>query len=286
MATNFPGAVDTYTVKVDNVSDVLAADINNVQDAIVAIQNRIGANASGAVITAIPAQTISGAKTFSGANTFSGVNTFSNVNSFTASRVQIAGGGVAMLELHVPGFASRGWYLDNAGVTRLAQTNGGGVASTVYLTIDGFGNLTAPGKITSSTASRDGNDWNNRQMLVEGGSMPAIGFHASASTSAGIFRYVGATGRFEFRNSADSGFVGTQASEFRLATGGFAPAAPDLGWVTLAGQIFTNALPAGGTWAWWWGSPGGTTSGINAGGYTLPNIGIYDNGFGFAWRIR
>lgn len=65
MPTNFPGTVDVYTVKVDNVSDVLAADINNVQDAIVAIQNRIGANASGPVITSVGTQTIAGAKTFS-----------------------------------------------------------------------------------------------------------------------------------------------------------------------------------------------------------------------------
>jgi hypothetical protein len=153
MPTSFPGTVDTYTTKVDNVSDVLAADINNLQDAIVAIQNRIGANASGAVILAVPAQTISGAKTFTGINTFTAVNTFSG------SRIQVQGASTAMLELNVTGLHSRGWYLDNAGVTRLASTNGAGSASTAYLTSDGSGNLTAAGNVTANSDERLKDNW-------------------------------------------------------------------------------------------------------------------------------
>lgn len=153
MPTSFPGTVDTFTLKVDSVSDVLAADINNLQDAVVAIQNRIGANASGSVITAIPAQTISGAKTFSG------INTFSAVNNFTGSRIQISGGGVAMVELNVTGLHARGFYLDNAGVTRLAATNAAGSASTVYLTSDGSGNLTAAGNVTANSDERLKHNW-------------------------------------------------------------------------------------------------------------------------------
>jgi hypothetical protein len=154
MPTSFPGTVDTYTVKVDNVSDVLAADINNLQDAVVAIQNRIGANASGAVITAIPAQTISGAKTFSGINTFSALNTFTN------GRVQVSSAGTsAMWELNIVGVHARGWFLDSSGVTRLSVTNGSGVASTTYLEIDGSGNFTAAGNVTANSDERLKNNW-------------------------------------------------------------------------------------------------------------------------------
>jgi len=38
MTTTFPGATDSYTTKTDGVDDVLAAHVNNLQDAIVAMQ--------------------------------------------------------------------------------------------------------------------------------------------------------------------------------------------------------------------------------------------------------
>jgi hypothetical protein len=38
MATTFPGAIDSYSTKVDNVDDVEAAHINDLQDAVVAIE--------------------------------------------------------------------------------------------------------------------------------------------------------------------------------------------------------------------------------------------------------
>jgi hypothetical protein len=41
MTTTFPVTVDSYSLKVDTVTDVLAADINNPQDAIVAIENAL-----------------------------------------------------------------------------------------------------------------------------------------------------------------------------------------------------------------------------------------------------
>ncbi|MCK5307183.1 MAG: hypothetical protein KAJ73_01095 [Zetaproteobacteria bacterium] len=41
MTTVWPGAVDSYTTKVDNVTDVLAAHINNPQDAIVALETSL-----------------------------------------------------------------------------------------------------------------------------------------------------------------------------------------------------------------------------------------------------
>ena len=52
MATNFPGSLDSYSTKTDNVSDVLAADINNPQDAIEALEAKVGVDSS-AVTTSI-----------------------------------------------------------------------------------------------------------------------------------------------------------------------------------------------------------------------------------------
>lgn len=42
MSTTYPGAVDSYDTKVDNVDDVMAADINNPQDAIEALEQTLG----------------------------------------------------------------------------------------------------------------------------------------------------------------------------------------------------------------------------------------------------
>jgi hypothetical protein len=142
MPTLFPGSVDTFTTKVDSVSDVLAADINNLQDAVVAIQNRIGATASGAVITSGVTQSISGLKTFTG------------------GRAQVSSTGTsAMWEMNIVGTHARGWYLDSSGVTRLSVTNGAGVASTAYLTIDGSANLTAAGNVTANSDERLKHNW-------------------------------------------------------------------------------------------------------------------------------
>lgn len=46
MATSYPTALDSYTTKVDGVTDVLAADTNNLQDAMVAVQTRLGITSS------------------------------------------------------------------------------------------------------------------------------------------------------------------------------------------------------------------------------------------------
>jgi hypothetical protein len=42
MSTNYPTSLDSYTAKTDGVDDVLAAHVNNLQDAIVAIETKIG----------------------------------------------------------------------------------------------------------------------------------------------------------------------------------------------------------------------------------------------------
>lgn len=46
MATNFPTSLDSYTTKTDNVDDVMASHINNVQDAIEALQAKVGVDGS------------------------------------------------------------------------------------------------------------------------------------------------------------------------------------------------------------------------------------------------
>ncbi|HWR66063.1 MAG TPA: hypothetical protein VN364_08085, partial [Bellilinea sp.] len=42
MTTNYPNSLDAFTLKTDGIDDVMAADINNVQDAIAAIQVLLG----------------------------------------------------------------------------------------------------------------------------------------------------------------------------------------------------------------------------------------------------
>lgn len=41
MTTLFPGAIDSFSVKVDNVTDVLAAHVNDLQDSVVAIETAV-----------------------------------------------------------------------------------------------------------------------------------------------------------------------------------------------------------------------------------------------------
>lgn len=65
MPTNYPSSIDSYTLKVDGVSDVLAADTNNLQDAVVALQTRVGTTASPTFVTVGTTQTVTGTKTFS-----------------------------------------------------------------------------------------------------------------------------------------------------------------------------------------------------------------------------
>lgn len=165
-----------------------------------------------------------------------------------------------------------------------AQTISGGKTFSTAQTFNGNINATSQGRF--STTGRDANNWNGRQILVEGQTAPGIGFHAATNTSAAILRFLGAPARFETRNSTDSGFLGLTTDTVLLAScNEYAAARPSLGWITLAGLIYNNTLPGGGTWAWFWGSGNGVTTGIAAGGTTLPDIGVYANGWGFAWRF-
>lgn len=47
MATVFPASLDVFSTKVDGVDDALAADVNNLQDAVAALQAKVGTNNSG-----------------------------------------------------------------------------------------------------------------------------------------------------------------------------------------------------------------------------------------------
>ena len=45
MSTSYPTGLDSYTTKTDAVDDVLAAHVNNLQDAIVAVETKLGLGA-------------------------------------------------------------------------------------------------------------------------------------------------------------------------------------------------------------------------------------------------
>lgn len=172
----------------------------------------------------------------------------------------------------------------NAVTLDTPQTISAAKAFSAAQTFNGNINGNAQGRFSSS--GRDNADWNNRQILVEGGTAPGIGFHAPDASSAAIIKYYGPTGRFEFRNSQDTGFMDILPSNVLLgASNQYAAAAPHLGWVTLAGSLGNNTLPGGGTWAWFWGSGIGVATGINAGGTTLPYGADGADGWGFAWRF-
>ena len=46
MATNYPTTQDSYSVKVDNTTTVMAADVNNLQDAVTALEAKVGVTSS------------------------------------------------------------------------------------------------------------------------------------------------------------------------------------------------------------------------------------------------
>lgn len=52
MPTLFPTSIDSFSTKIDGSSDVLAADTNNLQDSVAALQTKVGTNGS-AVATSL-----------------------------------------------------------------------------------------------------------------------------------------------------------------------------------------------------------------------------------------
>ena len=47
MAITFPTTLDSFSTKVDNVDDVQAVDINDLQSAVEALEAKVGVNSSG-----------------------------------------------------------------------------------------------------------------------------------------------------------------------------------------------------------------------------------------------
>ena len=88
-----------------------------------------------------------------------GDKSFSGLTNFTNGRIQLQSAGIAMMEMHIPGTHARAWYLDTSGTTRLATTNGGGVASTVLISIDSSGNSSFAGNVTANSDERLKTNW-------------------------------------------------------------------------------------------------------------------------------
>lgn len=91
--------------------------------------------------------------------TIAGDKTFSGLTNFTNGRAQVQSAGSAMWEMHIPGTHARGLYLSSDGVTRLATTNGAGVASTVQWSVDASSNFTSAGNVTAYSDERFKRDW-------------------------------------------------------------------------------------------------------------------------------
>lgn len=57
MAASFPTSLKSYTTKVDDVDDVLASDMNSVQEEIVAIETALGAGLANPIVQVVNTQT-------------------------------------------------------------------------------------------------------------------------------------------------------------------------------------------------------------------------------------
>jgi hypothetical protein len=60
--------------------------------------------------------------------------------------------------------------------------------------------------------------WSTRNILLEHGTQPGIGFHAPTYSSAGVFKWWGGGSIFECRNADDNGFVSIAASGFPVSS--------------------------------------------------------------------
>jgi hypothetical protein len=58
MSTSYPGALDSFSVKVDGVTDILAAHVNNLQDSVVAIETAVGITGGRPLVSAYVGTTV------------------------------------------------------------------------------------------------------------------------------------------------------------------------------------------------------------------------------------
>lgn len=159
MPTSYPTSLDSYTTKVDSVSDVLAADVNNLQDAMAAIQTRVGTSASP---TFLPRA--GGSMTGTLSTTF-GINlTRDSVAADPYAPLSVTRGTAS--NFAYASFVRSGtvaWQVgintSNALIIGSGTSGIDGVISTARLTLDTSSNLTAAGNVTAYSDERLKTNW-------------------------------------------------------------------------------------------------------------------------------
>lgn len=82
MSTSYPGGIDSYTAKTDGVDTIVAATINNLQDAVAAIETELGTDPKGAFVSVaagLAAKVSNFGDTMTGNLDFSGTNLPTNL---------------------------------------------------------------------------------------------------------------------------------------------------------------------------------------------------------------
>ena len=130
MPTAYPASIDSYSTKLDGVSDVLAADINNLQDAVVALQNRVGTTA-GPTFLPRAGGTMTGTLV-SSTRVGMRVATSSNDN---------------MYELVKTGVVGYGMVITSDNRLTLSQTDGAGNWSKTLFSVNTSGDATVAGAL-------------------------------------------------------------------------------------------------------------------------------------------
>jgi hypothetical protein len=157
MPTNFPGSVDSYATKIDNVSDVLAADVNNLQDAVVALQNKVGTNSTAFAGKASGTNTVAAFTTAASAGSYTsmwtrrGVGYLATVSS-TGSQYAPAGGVQYTHNSGQQGIYSWGdlnYNASNAGAFVIHHINSSGTEDRAWQFVGGTGDFISPGNVTA-----------------------------------------------------------------------------------------------------------------------------------------
>jgi len=133
MSTNFPTSLDSYTTKVDSTDYPQAAHINNPQDAIVALETKVGVNSS-AVTTSHDykiAQLESGRTLTNGSNATGTWSISTSGNAATATTLQTA------RTINGTSFNGSANITVTASTTQVLTMNNGGAGAASGTTFDG-----------------------------------------------------------------------------------------------------------------------------------------------------